>query len=275
MKNILYVAMLLAVCALHAGDVPSESDKRVDLQITHLPYDKTVDINAQGITDPHFYLYRAHPWYPYALKSNDPALWQKVKSACTLCSLSSLPNVKNFGFNLCVINANLEQQKAVSGDLAYPKGDASLSIPLGVNSQHNASLYTYKMSPHFQELESKALNRVVLEPDKIDNACKVCIIDVLPENTQDVCQALKTDSALNGLYKDLKNTLNAGDIKGLGDHPMYRTVTPCVSSCLGSLATPQTGARFMRASLNPEQTYYPMLNLIYNGDTNNPLPFHW
>jgi hypothetical protein len=252
--------------------VPQESDKTVDLLIDHLPYDAATD---GADSSPLYYLYRSHPWYPYAVNSNDHAVWQKVTSACTLCALSDRPMIRSVAFNQCFMNANREQQKAFQGYLSYPKGDARVTIPLGSNSQSNASLYTYKMSPHFQELESQALNQVVLEPDTIDNACKACIIDVLPQNTQNVCQALKNDPTLNSRYADLKNTLEAQDLKGLGDHPLYRTVTPCVSSCLGSLAAPQKGKRFQRALLNSGQSAYPSAQLIFNRDSHNPLPYHW
>lgn len=188
------------------------------------------------------HIYQAHPYYPYALTSNDSAIWDKVCASCgILTGLNAFGS--RFWYKNCVQNCRNEKIAQEQGKkLACPAYDPNQknSIRLAViPSEHLFKLgaFTTQDGKSYSYDEAAAACSVATKKGskpsdacptgaEVDQVCQQCVADI-------------TDGTIDtSLYNSLKNqALTQGaNVSFVGDKAQRFT---CINQCLASFEKPQ------------------------------------
>lgn len=289
----LLTAILLALsCAAYA-----QSDEKIELVFENLPLpaefgDPNSDI-WNGIDSPVFYIYRAHPYYQYALASGNKELWSKVESACDIfygLVSGSCQNLAQFAFLQSIKNCRAEAQqsiaskgtfcpqvttnsaKSITGNCYSFQGN-KIRIRLGAGIGGTL----YRISSKFNQAVYNVRTGTQLSDTDKDNVCKVCVL-----------QFAALDGALDGSTSciDLKNRLgNYADAYSkakdwspeqnqgaYGSRNLWGPLISCVRSCRSAL-TKVAGS--FNASACPIKFADIKTYLVINGNEKNQIPFRW
>lgn len=300
-EQLLMMILLAFSCAVHA-----QSDETIELVFENVPVPIGFASAQDPIWDtdrPEFYIYRAHPYYQYALASGNQALWKKVESACDIffaLGNDQCVNLRTIAFKKSLLHCRQEAQQGngswcpdkVTTRINYPSGHNSygtclhdfqgkethqIRILLGAGSAGTM----YRISSDFNKAVYQVRSGTSLGDEQKDKICSACLLpyaalDGIPQASCTGLWDYLVHQYGAGLYAGFKDW-NPARGRQFGNFNMDGAAITCIRGCLNALETTPKGM-FNKTSCWQDQSITfggIKAYIVMNGIDTNQIPFRW